>query len=181
MPLLQWPRTGQNARVLNVNDSIHIRPIKDAEYPSLWAMLEPVFRAGDTYAIDPAISRADALDWWCKGTHRAFVATVEDKVLGSYYICPNQQGGGAHVCNCGFVTDAAAQGRGIARAMLLHALETARAAGFRAMQFNCVVESNTRAVALWQSHGFDVVGRLPGAFHHPKLGYVDALVMYRQL
>lgn len=158
-----------------------LRPATQADEPALWAMLEPVFRAGETYAIDPAISRADALDWWCRGTHRAFVATVGDKVLGSYYICPNQQGGGAHVCNCGFVTAAAAQGRGVARAMLLHALETARAAGFRAMQFNCVVSTNTRAVALWQAHGFDVVGRLPEAFHHPSAGFVDAFVMYRRL
>ena len=101
--------------------------------------------------------------------------------MGSYYICPNQQGGGAHVCNCGFVTAPAAQGQGVARAMIVHALDTARAAGFRAMQFNCVVETNSRAVALWKTHGFDVVGRLPGAFHHPAQGYVDALVMYRQL
>ncbi len=158
-----------------------LRAVTEADDDRLWAMLEPVFRAGETYAIDPAISRDDALKFWAGGTHQAFIAESAGEVLGSYYICPNQQGGGAHVCNCGFVTEAAAQGRGIARAMLLNALETARAAGFRAMQFNCVVESNTRAVALWQSHGFDVVGRLPGAFHHPKLGYVDALVMYRQL
>ncbi|MGL4414251.1 GNAT family N-acetyltransferase [Roseinatronobacter monicus] len=158
-----------------------LRAVTEADDDRLWAMLEPVFRASETYAIDPAISRDDALKFWAGGTHQAFIAESAGEVLGSYYICPNQQGGGAHVCNCGFVTEAAAQGRGIARAMLLNALETARAAGFRAMQFNCVVESNTRAVALWQSHGFDVVGRLPGAFHHPKLGYVDALVMYRQL
>lgn len=158
-----------------------LRAVTEADDDRLWAMLEPMFRAGETYAIDPAISRDDALKFWAGGTHQAFIAESAGEVLGSYYICPNQQGGGAHVCNCGFVTEAAAQGRGIARAMLLNALETARAAGFRAMQFNCVVESNTRAVALWQSHGFDVVGRLPGAFRHPKLGYVDALVMYRQL
>ena len=158
-----------------------LRPAISEDEPALWSMLEPVFRAGETYAIDPAISREDALDWWCRGTHRAYVATVQDKVRGSYYICPNQQGGGAHVCNCGFVTGAEAQGQGIARAMIAHALETARAMGFRAMQFNCVVETNTRAVALWQRNGFEVVGRLPDAFRHPKQGYVDALVMYRML
>lgn len=158
-----------------------MRPATQTDEPAIWAMLEPVFRAGETYAIDPAISRADALGWWGRGTHRAFVAIRDDKVLGSYYICPNQQGGGAHVCNCGFVTAPAAQGQGVARAMLLHALETARDLGFRAMQFNCVVSTNTRAVALWQAHGFDVVGRLPGAFRHPMQGCVDALVMYRQL
>ncbi len=166
---------------MQMSDQPVIRPFDDADSAHLWALLKPVFRAGETYAIDPAISERDALEWWSKGTHRAFVAEAQGKVMGSYYICPNQQGGGAHVCNCGFVTGAKAQGRGIARAMIAHALETARATGFRAMQFNCVVETNTRAVALWQRNGFEIVGRLPGAFRHPEQGYVDALVMYRML
>ena len=160
---------------------MQIRPVLAADHPALWAMLEPVFRAGDSYAIDPAICREDALEFWCGGTHRAYLAEADGQALGSYYICPNQQGGGAHVCNCGFVTAPAAQGQGVARAMLAHALATARAQGFAAMQFNFVVESNSRAVALWQAHDFRVVGRLPGAFHHPRQGYVDALVMWRDL
>ena len=160
---------------------ITLRPATEADHPTLWSMLEPVFRAGDTYAIDPSISRAEALEFWCGGTHRAFVAEAEGQALGSYYICPNQGGGGAHVCNCGFVTAPSAQGRGVARAMLAHALDTARAMGFAAMQFNFVVETNSRALKLWLDHGFEVVGRLPGAFRHPAKGEVDALVMYRRL
>ena len=160
---------------------IALRPADERDHPALWAMLEPVFRAGDTYAVNPGIGRDAALEMWCGGTHRAFVAEAEGQALGSYYICPNQGGGGAHVCNCGFVTAAAAQGRGVARAMLAHALDTARAMGFAAMQFNFVVETNTRAVKLWQAHGFDIVGRLPRAFRHPRAGLVDALVMYRHL
>ena len=161
--------------------NLTLRAATDADHPALWAMLAPVFRAGDTYAVDPNISRDDALRFWCSGTHRAFIAESGAIALGSYYICPNQGGGGAHVCNCGFVTAPQAQGRGVARAMLAHALETARAEGFLAMQFNFVVETNTRAVALWQAHGFEVAGRLPGAFRHPRDGYVNALVMYRRL
>ncbi|CUX82524.1 MAG: GNAT family acetyltransferase [Roseibaca calidilacus] len=156
-----------------------IRPAGAADHNALWAMLEPVFRAGDTYAVDPAIDRAAALQFWCGGTHAAYVAEQDGTALGSYYLCPNQQGGGAHVCNCGFVTAPAAQGQGVARAMLDDALARAKAEGFRAMQFNFVVETNTRAVATWQRAGFDIVGRLPGAFLHPTEGYVDALVMYR--
>lgn len=158
-----------------------IRPVRDSDDSTLWAMLEPVFRAGDTYAIDPAIGRDAALSFWCGGTHSAFVAERDSVALGSYYICPNQQGGGAHVANCGFVTAPAATGQGVARAMLADALDRARALGFRAMQFNFVVSTNTRAVALWQANGFEIVGRLPGSFHHPKAGYVDAFVMYRTL
>jgi ribosomal protein S18 acetylase RimI-like enzyme len=144
-------------------------------------MLEPVFRAGDTYAIDPAITRDAALAFWCGGTHSAFVAEKDGAALGSYYICPNQQGGGRHVANCGFVTAQTATGQGVARAMLADALDRARAMGFRAMQFNFVVSTNPRAVALWQAHGFEIVGRLPGAFAHPTAGFVDAFVMYQKL
>jgi len=161
--------------------ALAIRRAGAADHSTLWSMLELVFRAGDTYTVDPAIQRDAALEFWCGGTHTAYVAERAGLVLGSYYLCPNQQGGGAHVCNCGFVTAQAAQGQGVARAMLEDALARAKAEGYRAMQFNFVVETNARAVATWQQYGFEIVGRLPGAFLHPKTGYVDALVMYRML
>lgn len=151
----------------------------DAE--PLWHMLRPVFRAGESYAVDREISRAQALAYWTGASHGAFVAEDGGRALGSYYLKRNQAGGGAHVCNCGFVTAPDAGGQGVARAMLDHALQRARAAGFRAMQFNCVVVTNTRAIAIWERAGFETIGRLPGAFHHPRDGYVDALVMYRSL
>lgn len=160
---------------------IVLRAAQAADHDRLWSLLEPVFGAGETYAIDPEITREDALDWWQGGTHDAFIAEAGGDVLGSYYICANQQGGGAHVCNCGFVTAIAAQGRGVARAMLAHALAEAHRRGFYAMQFNHVVSTNARAIRLWQQHGFKIVGRLPGAFRHPKDGLVDAYVMYRLL
>lgn len=158
-----------------------IRPYAPADADALWSLLEPVFRAGDTYAVDPAIGRDAALAFWTGAPHDAFIAEADGAVAGTYYIQPNQQGGGAHVCNCGYVTDAAARGRGIARAMLDDSLTRARAVGYRAMQYNFVVETNTRAVETWKANGFDVVGRLPRAFNHPTAGYVDALVMHREL
>lgn len=145
----------------------------------VWAVLEPVFRAGDTYTIDPDISRFDAVDYWT--AHETFVVEHEGRIVGTYYLRPNQQGGGSHVCNCGYVTHPLARGQGVARAMLEHSLETARALGYRAMQYNFVVSNNTRAVATWQNYGFEIVGRLPDAFLHPVDGYVDAFVMYRRL
>lgn len=161
---------------------MQIRPYRDSDADAVTAMLIPVFRAGDTYAIDPDISAAAALAYWTGGERRVFVACdAAGTALGTYYLTRNQQGGGSHVCNCGYVTAAAARGRGVARAMLAHSLETARAAGFRAMQFNFVVASNRRAVDTWQRAGFETVGRLPGAFRHPQDGYVDALVMFRPL
>ena len=110
-----------------------------------------------------------------------FVAERDGAVLGTYFLCANQSGGGDHVANCGYMTSPAAQGIGVGRAMLEHSLERARSRGFRAMQFNFVVSTNERAVRIWQTYGFEVVGRLPSAFRHPQLGFVDALVMYKQL
>lgn len=144
-------------------------------------ILLPVFRAGDTYTIDPGISADDAVMYWCGADKVTFVAEQAGAVLGTYYIRPNQGGGGAHVCNCGYVTAGHAQGRGIARAMLDHSLSEAVRQGYRAMQYNFVVASNDRAIATWQKAGFQTVGRLPGAFHHPRQGYVDALVLFKTL
>jgi ribosomal protein S18 acetylase RimI-like enzyme len=144
-------------------------------------MLEPVFRAGDTYTVDPEISRDAALAYWFGPERRVFVAEDSGQLLGTYYIVRNQKGGGSHVCNCGYVTALAARGRGVARLMLAHSLELAPRLGFRAMQYNFVVSTNTRAVETWRRAGFEVVGRLPGAFQHPQQGYVDALVMVRAL
>lgn len=163
-----------------MTDASCLRPATPADHDALWQMLGPVFRAGDTYAIDPDISREAALAYWTGPERHVFVLD-EGGVLGSYYLQRNQKGGGSHVCNCGFVTHPEARGRGVARRMLAHALDTARGLGFRAMQFNFVVSTNTRAVQTWQRAGFDIVGRLPQAFHHPQDGYVDALVMFRAL
>lgn len=161
--------------------SLTIRPAQPGDHPAIWRILEPVFRTGDTYTVDPEISEADALAFWLAPEKTVFVAEEGSDTLGTYYIKPNQGGGGAHVCNCGYITAPEAQGRGIARAMLEHSLKTAPEMGFRAMQYNFVVSSNTRAIATWERAGFDVVGRLPRAFRHPKEGYVDALVMWKDL
>ncbi len=158
-----------------------LRAAGTVDHAPVWEMLRPVFRAGETYAIDPAISESEAVAYWFDPAREVRVAMAAGEVMGSYYIRPNAAGGGAHVCNCGFVTAEAAQGRGVARAMLAEALDRATQAGYRAMQFNCVVGTNSRAVALWQRSGFDIVGRLPGAYLHPTAGYVDAFVMYRSL
>ena len=161
--------------------SVSIRPADGSDRDAVWTILEPIFRAGETYCLPRDIPRDQGLAFWFGGGHQVFIAESGGARLGTYYICPNQRGGGAHVCNCGFATASAAQGKGVARAMLTHALEEAVRQGFRAMQFNFVVASNTRAVETWTRAGFETVGRLPGAFDHPRLGYVDALVMMRDL
>ena len=159
---------------------MNIREATPTDHAAIWAILEPIFRAGETYTVDRDIAQADAIAYWCGPAHRCFVAEADGRILGTYYLRRNQGGGGAHVCNCGYATAQAARGQGVARAMLEHSLELAPRLGFSAMQFNFVVATNTRAVEIWRNYGFETVGRLPGAFHHPKEGPVDALVMYRQ-
>jgi ribosomal protein S18 acetylase RimI-like enzyme len=121
------------------------------------------------------------LAYWTSPAREVFVAEAEGAVVGTYFITPNQQGGGSHVANCGYVTASESAGRGVARAMCAHSLENARTRGYRAMQFNFVVSTNERAVRLWQSFGFETLARLPKAFLHPVHGFVDALVMHRFL
>jgi GNAT superfamily N-acetyltransferase len=154
-----------------------IRAAALADDDAIWTILEPTFRAGETYPIPRDIGRTDALAYWRSPGHGVFVADDAGHIVGTYYLRANQRGGGAHVANCGYMTAPGATGRGVARAMCMHSLDEARRAGFTAMQFNFVVASNERAVRLWQACGFTIVGRLPKAFQHPRLGLVDALVM----
>lgn len=158
-----------------------IRPANAADDPAIWRILEPTFRAGETYPIPRDISGAGALAYWRAPGHAVFVAEDGGTVVGTYYLRANTLGGGDHVANCGYMTAQAMTGRGVARAMCAHSLDVARERGFRAMQFNFVIASNERAVRLWRSCGFAIVGALPGAFEHPRLGIVDAYVMFRTL
>jgi len=160
---------------------IAIRPATPADWPAIWAILEPIIREGETLALprngDEAVGRA----YFASPEKVNFVAVDGEQVLGASYVRPNQLGGGSHVANCGYITAAAARGRGIARQLCAHSIEYARSAGYRAMQFNFVVSSNAAAVHLWTAQGFETLARLPGAFDHPRLGFVDALVMFRAL
>lgn len=161
--------------------NLTIRPATEADGPAIWRILEPILREGEAYALDRDMDETEALAFWAAPDRTVFVAEQDGEVVGTYYLRPNQMGGGRHVCNCGYGVARHAMGRGVARAMGLHSLDEGRRQGYRAMQFNFVVSSNVRAVRLWESLGFSVVGRLPGAFVHPALGPVDALVMFREL
>ncbi|HVV61564.1 MAG TPA: N-acetyltransferase [Pseudolabrys sp.] len=158
-----------------------VRAATDGDDDAIWRILEPTFRAGETYPIPRDISRDAALAYWRTPGHAVFVAEDGGRIFGTYYLRANNRGGGAHVCNCGYMVAPDAYGRGVARAMCEHSLRVARERGFRAMQFNFVIASNERAVKLWQSCGFVIVGTLPGAFEHPTRGFVDAYVMHRKL
>ena len=158
-----------------------IRSVTPADSDALWAILEPVIRAGETYALDRDMPRDAALDWWAGPGREAFVAEEEGRVVGTYYLRANHAGGGSHVANAGYAVASRATGRGVARAMCAHSLEKARAREFRAMQFNFVVSTNVAAAHLWQAMGFAIAGTIPRGFQHPAHGYVDAYMMYRAL
>jgi len=158
-----------------------IHPATDSDRDAIWAILEPMIRSGETYTLPRDMSKQAALEYWFAADKETFVWKENGQVSGTYFLKANQQGGGAHVANCGYVTAPPAQGHGVARQMCLHSLQRAKERGFRAMQFNFVVCTNERAIKLWTSLGFQTVGRLPLAFEHPAQGFVDALVMYRSL
>ena len=158
-----------------------VRAARPDDADAIWTILEPMIRAGDTYTLPREMSREAALAFWFASGHEVFVAEEDGGLVGTYFLRANQAGGGSHVANCGYVTAARAAGKGVARAMCGHSLEHAKSRGFRAMQFNFVVSSNERAVRLWNSLGFEIIGRLPEAFRHPSGNYADAYVMYRLL
>jgi ribosomal protein S18 acetylase RimI-like enzyme len=165
------------------DSSVVIRPCGSRDWPQVWKILAPVFRAGETYAFPRDISEDDARKAWTDPPKEAFVAVDEadGEILGTFYLRPNQEGPGSHVCNCGYVTAESARGRGVASRMCEHSQAIAAERGFRAMQFNLVAASNEGAVRLWKKLDFEIVGTLPAAFRHPRLGLVDAHVMYKSL
>jgi len=158
-----------------------IRAARHDDRAAIAAIIMPVIREGATYALDRTMRETEALSYWMDPHKETFVAEVEGSIVGTYYLRPNQAGGGRHVCNCGYMTAPAASGQGIARSMCAHSIEMAQARDYKAMQFNFVVSTNERAVRLWQHMGFAIVGRLPDSFRHPTLGLVDALVMFRAI
>lgn len=165
----------------DASPAISIRNTTPADTEILWSMLRPVFRAGETYGVDPAITREAALHLWLEAPEATFAATDGQRLLGTYFLRPNGAGPTGHVCNCGYIVAEEARGRGIAQRLCEHSQEIARKRGYRAMQFNSVAASNEVAVRLWQRLGFSIVGRVPQGFNHPEQGLVDLWVMYKWL
>lgn len=162
--------------------NMEIRKYQETDWKHVWPIIEKVFRAGETYAFSPEIKEQDAHKVWIELPQETYVVTGRDKeIFGTYYIKPNQPGLGAHVCNCGYIVSENARGQGIASSMCEHSQQLAVDLGFRAMQYNLVASTNEGAIRLWKKHGFQVIGTLPNAFNSKSVGYVDALVMYKEL
>ncbi len=160
---------------------LEIRAATEADHDAIWDIFHVIVAAGDTYAFKPEMSRNDALAYWFQADTRTYVAENDRRVVGTYILKPNQAGAGWHVANAAFMVAPDARGLQVGRKMGEHCLAEARRLGFRAMQFNFVVSTNTAAIHLWHDLGFKIAGTLPGAFRHPEKGYVDVYVMYRSL
>lgn len=164
-----------------MND-IRIRPATDDDFNAMCTIFQAHVAEGETYAHGPATGREDCHDYWFAAPATSFVAVRgAGHILGMYKLLPNQVGRGAHVANASFMVSPNARGVGIGRLLGEHSLEEARRQGFLAMQFNYVVSTNSAAIHLWKRLGFAIVGTLPKAYRHRRLGYVDAYVMYRLL
>ena len=170
-------------RPLNpVTSPLQIRSFESADWPGVWGLLEPVFRAGETFPHDPSITEAEAKALWVRQSQAVLVALDgNDTVVGSYYLRPNSLCLGAHVANAGYVVAEHCRRQGIGSRLCQHSLQAARRLGFRSMQFNLVVSTNTAGLRCWQQNGFQLIGTLPGAFRHRQLGYVDAHIMEQTL
>lgn len=156
-----------------------IREATAADWPQVWALFRRVAAAGDAFAYDELTPEEVARKLWFDPPAACFIGEVDGAFAGTYYVRPNHPGRGSHVANAGYMVEPAFRGRGLAVGLCEHSLDTTRHLGFTSMQFNFVVSTNAAAVRAWERCGFAVVGRLPGAYRHRELGYVDALVMFR--
>lgn len=151
------------------------------DYEQVWEIFSAVIKKGDTYTFDPDTPKNELATYWFAPNMKTFVLEDGGDILGTYVLKPNQPGLGSHIANCGYMVHPAAQGKGIGKLLCRHSIETARQLGYKAMQFNIVISTNTVAVALWQKFGFSIIGTIPNGFKHLKLGFVDAYIMYKEL
>ena len=161
--------------------TITIRPAVAEDQEAVWAIIEPVIRAGNTYVYAPETPKEEMLTLWFAPEKYTYVAEKEGRITGTFFLKANQPDLGSHVVNAGYMVHPDFRGQGIAEQLCRFSLDEARRLGFKAMQFNCVVSTNAVAVRLWQKCGFDIVGTLPKAFQHPESGMTDAYVMYQWL
>ncbi len=161
---------------------MEIRAATDEDWLRIWPFFSAIVEAGDTYAYPDDLTPETARTLWMENPPGLTVVAVDgDQVLGSAKMGPNRPGRGAHVATASFMVDPAGQGRGVGRAMGEYVVEWARAAGYRSMQFNAVVETNTSAVRLWESLGFEILTTVPEAFDHPEHGLVGLHIMFQRL
>jgi L-amino acid N-acyltransferase YncA len=160
---------------------LYIRKTEAADADAIWGILRQIIQHGDAFAYPPESTREQMLDYWLASGKHTYTALLDGQIIGTFFLQNNQPGLAAHVANAAYATSPTAYGRGVGREMGQFSIEEARRLGYRAMQFNLVVKTNERAVHLWQSLGFEVIGEIPEAFQHRSLGFVNAYIMYQKL
>ena len=158
---------------------MNIREATKEDWNSIWPIFHEIVSAGETYAYETDTSKEQGERIWLEAPRRTYVLEEDHEIVGTYYLRTNHAGPGRHVCNCGYMVSSKARGRGLAALMCEHSQQVAKELGYKAMQFNFVASSNEGAVRLWEKLGFETVGKIPKAFDHPSIGYVDALIMYK--
>lgn len=158
---------------------IEISPADSADFEEIWALFHTMVKQGDTYVYAPNTSRTEAYTLWMTEPEQTFVALDDDDLVGTYILKKNQPGLGSHVASAEFIIAPALRHHGVGKLLCQHAIEQARTAGYKAMQFNFIVSSDEKTIRMWQSLGFNIVGTVPQAFHHQSLGYIDAHIMYQ--
>ncbi len=158
-----------------------ISEVTKQDFEAFWPVFQEVVQAQETYAFDPNLSFDDAYNLWCLAPQKSFVIKEANNVLGAYYIKPNAAGPSAHISNCGYMVSPHCRGKGIARTLCEHSQRIAIELGYTAMQFNSVVSTNEVAVKLWQKLGYEIIGTIPKAYQHKRLGLVDSYIMHKHL
>ncbi len=155
---------------------------QESDWPDVWRILEPAFRAGESYPLPRDVTEASAKRYWIKQDgYNAVARDAGGALVGVYYLRPDQGGPGDHICNAGYVVAEAARGKGLAAALCRQSQDQARAMGFRGMKFNLVVSTNAAAIKAWKKAGMEIIGTVPEAFRHPTRGTVDAHIMFKTL
>ena len=154
----------------------------ERDYDGVWEIFLNVISRGDVFSFLPETPKSDLKKLWFADNMDTFVAVDNSgKIVGSYYVKPNQPGLGSHIANGGYMVHSEEKGKGIGRLLCQHSIDFAREKGYLGMQFNMVISTNASAVKLWKSFGFSIIGTIPQAFRHQKLGLVDAYIMYKSL
>ena len=143
--------------------------------------MQEVIASAEYYVFYPHSSKEKMLGYWLAPGKYVYVAESENKIVGTFTIKDNQPDLGSHIANASYMVSPAAEGKGIGRKLGMYSLAEAKRLGYQAMQFNIVIKSNERAVNLWKSLGFEIIGEIPNAFKHHKLGYSNAYIMYHRL
>jgi L-amino acid N-acyltransferase YncA len=158
-----------------------IRNAHQGDQEAVWQIIHEVIATGNTYVFAPDSSKEKMLSYWFSEDKNTYVAEVDGKILGTFYLKTNQMDLGSHIVNAGYMVSSEARGKGLGQAMAEFSMQEARRLGYRGMQFNLVVKTNENAMKLWLKLGFEIIGEIPEAYKHSQFGYVNAYIMYQKL